>query len=60
MFLYAARLTKGAHVQIEGELQTREYTPAKSEAKKSITEVRVRQLAKLDRPNGAEGHGAAA
>lgn len=57
---YAARLTKGAHVQIEGELQTREYTPAKGEAKKSITEVRIRQLAKLDRHNGAEAQGAAA
>jgi single-strand DNA-binding protein len=57
---YAARLTKGAHVQIEGELQTREYTPAKGEARKSITEVRIRQFAKLDRPNGAEEQGAAA
>ena len=57
---YAALLTKGAHIQIEGELQTREYTPAKGEAKKSITEVRVRQVAKLDRPDGAEALGAAA
>ena len=55
---YAAKLTKGAHIQIEGEIQTREYTP-KGEAKKSITEVRVRQLAKLDRPN-AEPQGATA
>jgi single-strand DNA-binding protein len=57
---YAARLTKGAHVQIEGELNTREYTPAKGDAKKSITEVRIRQFAKLDRRNGAEEQGAAA
>lgn len=58
---YAAKLTKGAHVQIEGEIQTREYTPAKKgESKKSITEVRVRQLAKLDRPNNAEPQGATA
>ena len=57
---YAARLTKGAHIQIEGELQSREYTPAKGEAKKSITEVRIRRFAKLDRPNGAEAQGAAA
>ena len=56
---YAAKLTKGAHVQIEGEIHTREYTP-KSEAKKSIAEVRVRQLAKLDRPNNAEPQGATA
>jgi single-strand DNA-binding protein len=57
---YAARLTKGAHIQIEGELRTREYTPAKGEAKKSIIEVRIRQFAKLDRPKGAEEQGAAA
>jgi single-strand DNA-binding protein len=56
---YAAKLTKGAHVQIEGEIHTREFTP-KGEAKKSITEVRVRQLAKLDRPNNAELQGATA
>jgi single-strand DNA-binding protein len=57
---YAATLTKGAHVQIEGEIQTREYTPASGDAKKSITEVRIRQFAKLDRPNGAENQRAAA
>ena len=57
---YAAKLTKGAHVQIEGELHTREYTPAKGGAKQAITEVRIRQLAKLDRPSGAEAQGAAA
>ena len=57
---YAAKLTKGTHLQIEGEIQTREYVGAKKgEAKKSITEVRVRQLAKLDRPN-AEPQGATA
>ena len=56
---YAANLTKGAHVQIEGEIQTREYTPVRDEAKKSITEVRIRQVAKLDRPN-AEAQGATA
>src|SRR6266513_2562111 len=56
---YAATLTKGAHVQVEGEIRTREYTQ-KSEAKKSaevkksITEVRVTSLAKLDRPKKAE------
>lgn len=57
---FAAKLTKGAHIQVEGELQTREYTPAKGEAKKSITEVRIRQFAKLDRPNGVEAQRAAA
>ena len=56
---YAVKLTKGTHVQIEGEIQTREYA-ANGEAKKSITEVRIRQLAKLDRPNNAEPQGATA
>lgn len=46
---YAATLTKGAHVQIEGEIRTREYTQ-NTEGKKSITEVRVASITKLDRP----------
>ena len=63
---FAATLTKGAHVQIEGELCTREYThkigngKKASEVKKSITEVRVTTVTKLDRPNkdGREGDAA--
>jgi single-strand DNA-binding protein len=50
---FAATLTKGAHVQIEGDLRTREYTQnsgKKSDlAKKSITEIRVFTINKLDR-----------
>ena len=65
---YAATLTKGAHVQIEGEIRTREYTqkgPGKkaAEIKKSITEVRVQSVVKLERSKkteGAEEEGAAA
>ena len=45
---FAATLTKGAHVQIEGEIRTREYTQ-KTGDNKSITEVRVTSIAKLDR-----------
>ena len=65
---YAATLTKGAHVQIEGEIRTREYTQKGSgkkapDVKKSITEVRVTSILKLDRahttvestPNGGTG-----
>ena len=60
---FAATLTKGAHVQIEGEIRTREYpqkaTGKKSEpVKKSITEIRVFTINKLDRP--AKGEEAAA
>ncbi len=51
---FAATLRKGAHVTIEGELRTREYvqkgTSKKSaDVKRTITEVRVQRIAKLDR-----------
>ena len=60
---FAATLAKGAHVQIEGEIRTREYTdkPSGKKAtpyKKSITEIRVFVINKLDRP--AKGEGTAA
>jgi single-strand DNA-binding protein len=62
---YAASLLKGAHVQIEGEIRTREYaekTGGKkaATAKKTITEIRVYRIAKLDRPNKASHEGDAA
>jgi single-strand DNA-binding protein len=51
---FAATLTKGAHVQIEGEIQTREYTQKTGgkkpvDVKKSITEIRVTSIMNLDR-----------
>ena len=57
---FAATLLKGAHVQIEGELRTREYSekaPGKKSAvvKKSVTEIRVFRITKLDRPVKPEG-----
>jgi single-strand DNA-binding protein len=52
---FAATLTKGAHIQLEGEIRTREYTPALSgETKKSITEVRATSVTKLDRHQKTE------
>jgi len=66
---FAATLTKGAHVQIEGDIRTREYTPKATSkktdlAKKSITEIRVFTINKLDRQakagDGSEVEGAAA
>jgi single-strand DNA-binding protein len=62
---YAAKLTKGAHVQIEGEIRTREYTQKSggkksAEVKRSITEVRVTAIAKLNRPTKPNAEGAAA
>lgn len=47
---FAATLTKGAHVQIEGEIRTREYT--KDGNKRTVAEVRVVSLSKLDRAKG--------
>jgi single-strand DNA-binding protein len=58
---YAATLTKGAYVQIEGEIRTREYTEGTGDAavKKTVTEIRVYRIAKLDRPTKS-GQGDAA
>lgn len=62
---FAATLTKGAHVQVEGDIRNREYTQKTSgkkpvDAKKSITEIRVFAINKLDRPAKGEAEGAAA
>ena len=61
---YAATFTKGAHVQIEGEIRSREYTERSSgknttEVKKTISEVRVTSITKLDRPAKSDTDGAA-
>lgn len=54
---FAATLTKGAHVQIEGDIRTRQFTQkaANSELKRSITEIRVASITKLDRTKGVAG-----
>jgi single-strand DNA-binding protein len=44
---FAATLTKGAHVQIEGEIRTRQYT--KEDVQHTVAEVRVLNISKLDR-----------
>ena len=50
---FASTLKKGAHVQIEGELRSREYEPRKvgemQPVKKTIWEIRVNSILKLDR-----------
>ena len=43
---YAATLAKGAHVQIVGEIQNREYF-AKDGSKKSVSEIRIQRIARL-------------
>jgi single-strand DNA-binding protein len=58
---FAATLTKGAHVQIEGEIRMRQYT--QDDAKRTVAEVRVLNISKLDRPaktEAADEKGAAA
>ena len=44
---YAASLSKGAHLQIIGEIQVREYV-ARDGAKKHVTEIRVHRITRLD------------
>ena len=46
---YAKTLTKGAHLQIEGELRSREYDSKKTDSKQRIWEIKVDSILKLDR-----------
>jgi len=57
---FAGTLTKGTHVQVEGELRSREYTPKKAdskskkaEVKQRVWEIRVGSILKLDRAEKA-------
>jgi single-strand DNA-binding protein len=46
---FAKTLTKGAHLQVEGELRSREYTNKKTDTEQRIWEIRVGTILKLDR-----------
>jgi single-strand DNA-binding protein len=46
---FAGALKKGAHLQIEGELRSREYDSKKAGTKQTIWEIRVSSVLKLDR-----------
>ena len=50
---FAVTLTKGAHVQVEGELRSREYDSKKTDSKQRIWEIRVDSILKLDRAEKA-------
>ncbi|MFZ0743277.1 MAG: single-stranded DNA-binding protein, partial [Terracidiphilus sp.] len=50
---FAATLTKGANVQIEGELRSREIASKNSDFKRRIWEIRVDSILKLDRAEKA-------
>ena len=53
----ASTLKKGDYVQIQGQLRTREYV--KDEVKKTVTEIRVTSILKIERspkqPTTAQG-----
>jgi single-strand DNA-binding protein len=50
---FAGTLTKGAHIQVEGELRSRQYDNKKTDAKSRIWEIRVISILKLDRAEKA-------
>jgi len=50
---FAKTFTKGAHIQVEGELRSREYTSKKTDAKERVCEIRVASILKLDRAEKA-------
>ena len=46
---FAGTLKKGAHIQVEGELRSREYDSKKTDSKRRIWEIKVDSILKLDR-----------
>jgi single-strand DNA-binding protein len=50
---FAKTLTKGAHIQVQGELRSREYDSKKTDAKQRVWEIRVTSILKLDRAEKA-------
>src|SRR5271154_7545560 len=50
---FAKTLTKGAHIQVEGELRSREYDSKKTDAKERVWKIRVASILKLDRAEKA-------
>ena len=52
---FAKTLTKGAHVQVEGELRSREYDSKTTDSRRRVWEIRVASILKLDRAGKAAG-----
>jgi single-strand DNA-binding protein len=46
---FAAKLEKGAHILVEGELRSRKYESNKTNSEQTIWEIRVNSILKLDR-----------
>jgi single-strand DNA-binding protein len=50
---FAKTLTKGAHIQVEGELRSREYDSKNMDSRQRVWEIRVSSILKLDRAEKA-------
>jgi single-strand DNA-binding protein len=50
---FAGTLTKGSHIQVEGELRSREYDSKKTDSRQRVWEIRVDSILKLDRAEKA-------
>jgi single-strand DNA-binding protein len=50
---FAGSLKKGAHVEIDGELRSREYDSKKTDTKQRVWEIKVKSILKLDRAEQA-------
>ena len=50
---FAGTLTKGTHVQVEGELRSREYDSKKTDSKQRSWSIKVESILKLDRAEKA-------
>jgi single-strand DNA-binding protein len=50
---FANTLTKGAHIQVEGELRSREYGSKKTDTNRRVWEIRVASILKRDRAEKA-------
>src|SRR5579859_6007979 len=46
---FAGTLRKGAHIQVEGELRSRQYDSKKTDSKQRIWEIKIDSILKLDR-----------
>ena len=46
---FAAKLTKGAHILVEGEYRSRKYESTKTNSEQTVWEIRVNSILKLDR-----------
>jgi len=46
---FAGSLKKGAHIEVDGELRSREYVSKKTDTKQRVWEIKVKSILKLDR-----------